>query len=481
MSTPVLTAPPRSPARQAGAYVLFVGVPLLLLMATMRYGAALPTPAGANAARPSGTPNSAFDLRSLILQLLVIVGAARLCGALLVSLGQPRVVGEMLAGILLGPSVLGQLAPTLSLALFPAGSLPLLQALAQVGVLLFMFVVGLELDVGQLRRHGRLAVITSHASIVAPFLLGAALSLALYTRFAPAGVSFAPFALFMGAAMSVTAFPVLARILADRGLTRTPLGVMAIACAAVDDVTAWCILAAVVVVARAGALSELGPTIVGTAVYLLVMFTLVRRMLGALVRRSLAREGRAEPLLAAVMLVALASAWTTERLGIHAVFGAFLVGALMPSTEAVVTTLVERLRDLMVVLLLPVYFAFTGLRTAIGLLSGPTLWAVCAAVLLVAIVGKLGGTAVAARTMGMPWRQSVALGALMNTRGLMELVILNVGLDIGVISPVLFTMMVIMALVTTAITTPLVTWVTRGGSMGDRTALSGGDEERPRD
>jgi Kef-type K+ transport system membrane component KefB len=278
----------------------------------------------------------------------------------------------------------------------------------------------------------------------------------------------------MGAAMSVTAFPVLARILTDRGLTRTPLGVLAIACAAVDDVTAWCILAAVVVVARAGALSELGPTIVGTAVYLLVMFTLVRRLLGALVRRSLAREGRAEPLLAAVMLVALASAWTTERLGIHALFGAFLVGALMPSTEAVVAALVERLRDLMVVLLLPVYFAFTGLRTAMALLSDPTLWAVCAAVLLVAILGKLGGTALAARTMGMPWRQSIALGALMNTRGLMELVILNVGLDIGVISPALFTMMVMMALVTTAITTPLVTWVTRGASMGDRAALSGG-------
>ena len=169
--------------------------------------------------------------------------------------------------------------------------------------------------------------------------------------------------------------------------------------------------------------------------------------------------------------VALASAWTTERLGIHALFGAFLVGALMPNTEVVVAALVDRLRDFMVVLLLPVYFAFTGLRTAMGLLSGPTMWAVCAAVLLVAIVGKLGGTAVAARAMGMPWRQSVALGALMNTRGLMELVILNVGLDIGVISPALFTMMVIMALVTTAITTPLVTWVTREGRKG-------GDEPR---
>ncbi len=442
--------------------MLLVGVPLLLLIATMRYGAGLPAPTGAGLVRPSGARASSFDLGRLILQLLAIVGAARVCGAALARLGQPRVVGEMLAGVLLGPSVLGQLSPRLSLALFPAESLALLQALAQVGVLIFMFLVGLELDVGLLRRNGRVAVIMSHASIVAPFLLGVALSLGLYAHFAPAGVPFVPFGLFMGAAMSVTAFPVLARILADRGLTRTALGVMAIACAAIDDVTAWCILAAVVIVARAGTLRELGPTLAGTAVYLLVMFTLVRRWLGALVHRSLARGGRSESLLAAVMVVALASAWTTERLGIHALFGAFLVGALLPRSESVAEVLVERLRDLMVVLLLPVYFAFSGLRTTIGLLSDPATWAVCVVVLLVAILGKLGGTAIAARTVGMPWRHALALGALMNTRGLMELVILNVGLDIGVISPTLFTMMVVMALVTTALTTPLVTWVSRG-------------------
>src|SRR5476649_127774 len=250
-------------------------------MATLRYGATLPASTGVSAVRLSGPSPAAFDLSNLILQLLVIVGAARLCGATLARVGQPRVVGEMLAGILLGPSVLGHFAPTASLALFPPQSFPLLQALAQVGVLLFMFVVGLDVDLAQLRRHGRMAVITSHASIIAPFLLGTTLSLALYSRFVPAGVSFVPFALFMGAAMSVTAFPVLARILADRGLTRTPLGIIAIACAAVDDVTAWCIFAAVVVVARAGALHELGATLAGTAVYLLVMFTVVRRMLGA--------------------------------------------------------------------------------------------------------------------------------------------------------------------------------------------------------
>jgi K+:H+ antiporter len=464
MATSQLTAKPRSVARQLSVYALLVGVPILLLLLTLRYGAGLRASTVAGAAHVATAARPAFDLGTLTMQLLLIVGMARVSGGALARLGQPRVVGEMFAGILLGPSVLGRFAPSLSLTLFPAASLPLLQALAQVGVLIFMFVVGLELDLGQLRRHGRVAVITSHASIITPFLLGAALSLSLYPRLAPAGVSFAPFALFMGAAMSVTAFPVLARILADRGLTRTPLGVLAIACAAVDDVTAWCILAAVVVVARAGTLSELGPTLAGTVVYLLVMFTVVRRMLAALARRSVERDGRTEPLLAAVMLLVLASAWTTERLGIHALFGAFLVGALLPSTEAVVETLVERLRDLMVVLLLPIYFAFTGLRMSVGLLSGPGMWAVCAVVLLAAITGKLGGTTIAARAMGMPWRSAAALGALMNTRGLMELVILNVGLDIGVISPTLFTMMVIMALVTTALTTPLVTWLTKGAT-----------------
>ena len=458
----MIPALPRSLARQVGVYVLLVGVPLLLLIVTMRYGAALPAPTGAGFLPRNGAGAPAFDLGRLILQLVAIVGAARLCGAALARVGQPRVVGEMLAGILLGPSVLGTLSPALSLALFPPGSLSILQALAQVGVLIFMFLVGLELDVGLLRRNGRVALITSHASIVAPFLLGVALALTLYTRFAPAGVRFVPFALFMGAAMSVTAFPVLARILTDRGLTRTPLGVLAIACAAVDDVTAWCILAAVVIVARAGTLRELWPTLAGTALYLLVMFTLVRHWLVALVRRSEGRGVRAESLLAAVILVALASAWTTERLGIHALFGAFLVGAILPSSKSVTEVLVERLRDVMVVLLLPIYFAFTGLRTTIGLLSDAAMWAVCIVVLLVAVLGKLGGTAVAARTVGIPWRHAVALGALMNTRGLMELVILNVGLDIGVISPALFTMMVVMALVTTALTAPLVTWVTRG-------------------
>jgi Kef-type K+ transport system membrane component KefB len=387
--------------------------------------------------------------------MVVIVGAARVAGSVLARLGQPRVVGEMAAGLLLGPSVLGRLAPSLMSMVFPTASLGYVSAVSQVGLLLFMFLVGLELDAVHLRRLGRTALLTSHASIVAPFLMGTALALWLYPRLAPAGVAFTPFALFVGAAMSVTAFPVLARILADRGMTATPLGALAIVCAAVGDVTAWCILAAVVVIARADGGASLAFTLVGTAVYLAVMFTLVRPLLARVAERSLRPASSAQTELAIVMLLTLASAWVTERLGIHAMFGAFLVGALLPPSGPLAESVSSRLHDLMIVLLLPLFFAFTGLRTTVALISGGWLWMVCGAVLLVAMAGKLGGSALAARAAGMRWRDALSLGALMNTRGLMELVILNVGLDIGVLSPTLYAMMVVMALVTTALTTPL--------------------------
>jgi Kef-type K+ transport system membrane component KefB len=351
--------------------------------------------------------------------------------------------------------VLGRVAPALSATLFPASSLGFVNAIAQVGLLLFMFLVGLELDPAHLRRRGQVALLTSHASIVAPLLLGTALALGLYARLAPAGVEFMPFALFMGAAMSVTAFPVLARILSDRGMSTTPLGALAIVCAAVGDVTAWCILAAVVMIARAAGAASLAFTLVGTAVYVLVMFTVGRRLLAFVAERASRPGSSAQTHLAIVMLLVLSSAWVTERLGIHAMFGAFLVGALLPPSGALVEALSSRLRDLMIVLLLPLFFAFTGLRTTVSLISGGWLWLVCGVVLLVAIAGKLGGSALAARASGMGWRDALSLGTLMNTRGLMELVILNVGLDIGVLSPTLFAMMVVMALVTTALTTPL--------------------------
>ena len=447
------------------AYGVLVGVPAMVIVALLRIGERLPTAAGAVATPRSAGGTPAFDLGLLTLQMVVIVAVARLTGSVLARFGQPRVVGEMAAGLLLGPSVLGRLAPSLMATVFPPASLGYVSAVAQVGLLLFMFLVGLELDAAHLRRRGRTALLTSHASIVAPFLLGTALALWLYPRLAPAGVAFTPFALFVGAAMSVTAFPVLARILADRGMTTSPLGALSIVCAAVGDVTAWCILAAVVVIARADGASSLAFTLAGTAVYLAVMFTLVRPLLARVAERAARPGSSAQTQHAIVMLLALTSAWATERLGIHALFGAFLVGALLPPSGPLAESLTSRLHDLMVVLLLPLFFAFTGLRTTVSLISGGWLWLVCGLVLLVAMAGKLGGSALAARAAGMRWRDALSLGALMNTRGLMELVILNVGLDIGVLTPTLYAMMVVMALVTTALTTPLLDLLRdRGGA-----------------
>jgi Kef-type K+ transport system membrane component KefB len=452
------------------AYALLVGIPAVLVALVLRIGAGLPAAPGFAGARRSASAAPSLDLGLLVLQIVAIICMTRVAGRAVGRLGQPRVVGEMLAGLVLGPSVLGRIAPGLSAALFPATSLGFVNALAQLGLLLFMFLVGLEVDLVQMRGRAYTAILTSHASILAPFLLGTALALWVYARYAPAGVGFTPFALFMGAAMSVTAFPVMARILAERGLTATPLGTLAITCAAVDDVSAWCILAAVVLVARAGNPATLALTLAGTAVYLAVAFTIGRRILARLAARMTDRASGVQGLLAVIVMLTLASAWITERLGIHALFGAFVVGATLPRTPVLVEALSSRIRDLMIVLLLPLYFAFTGLRTTVSLISGPLAWVSFAMILLVAIAGKLGGSAVAARLSGSRWRDALALGTLMNTRGLMELVILNVGLDIGVLSPPLFAMMVLMALVTTALTAPLLDALHRARSgVGDKT------------
>jgi Kef-type K+ transport system membrane component KefB len=414
-----------------------------------------------------------LDLGHLLLQLIVILVAARLAGRAVRSLGQPPVIGEMLAGLALGPSLLGAVAPRALAWLFPAGSLAPLAALSQLGVLLYMFCVGLRLDLDVLRGKAKAAVATSHASIAVPFAMGAALAPWLHGTLAPPGIGLLPFTLFLGAAMSVTAFPVLARILTDRGLLGTRIGSVAIASAAVDDVTAWCILAAVVAVARSAhdaasaAGRELAFTFLGTAMYVALVVTVGRRLLAAAERD---RERRRLPitpqLVSAAIIIALASAWITERLGVHALFGAFLAGTAMPRGTlapegGAATQIADRVEDVVGATLLPVFFAITGLRTSVGLLDDPGLWVACAAIFAVAVGGKVGGSAVAARLTGMSWRDALSIGALMNTRGLMELVILNVGLDIGVISPALFAMMVLMALATTAMTSPLVSVLRR--------------------
>jgi Kef-type K+ transport system membrane component KefB len=408
-------------------------------------------------------------LAILILQLIVIVLIARVCGAVASRAGQPAVVGEIAAGILLGPSLLGWVSPDFSSFVFPPQSLPTLQLLSQIGVILYMFVVGLELDPSHVRLRAHTAVAVSHVSIVFPFLLGALASLALFTPYAPAGVPFHAFAMFMGIAMSITAFPVLARILEERGLSRTPMGSTAITCAAVDDVTAWTLLAFVVaIVTSGGAVPRLFIMIAVAVGFVVTMLYGVRPLL----RRLLDPKGRHPALgkerTAIVLGVLFASALATELIGIHALFGAFVAGASMPRDSELRVRLRERLESFSSIFLLPLFFAFTGLRTEIGLLGTTRAWLICGGIIALATAGKLVGTSIAARWTGMDWRNALVLGALMNTRGLMELIALNVGYDLGILSPGIFAMMVIMALVTTALTGPLihlidaVHWKTRG-------------------
>ncbi|HUF37791.1 MAG TPA: cation:proton antiporter [Anaerolineales bacterium] len=399
-------------------------------------------------------------LPTLLVQIGVILVASRAVGFLFRKIHQPQVMGEMVAGILLGPSLLGWAAPGIFNTVFPSESLGYLNSLSQIGLLLFMFLVGLELDPKILRGRGRTAFVTSNVSIIVPFSLGILLAYFLYPRLSDDSVSFTGFALFLGTAMSITAFPVLARILTERNLLRTPLGTVAIASAAVNDVTGWIILAGVVLVVRAtGATIPLWLTLTGTVLYVLVMFLLIRPGFQKL-EVLFEKRGRInQNMLALILFLVLVSALTTEWLGIHALFGAFLAGAIMPKKYRFVHALAEKLNDAAVVLLLPIFFAFTGLRTSIGLVNGAEMWFYCGLIILVAIAGKFGGATLSARFTGMSWREAGALGILMNTRGLMELVLLNIGLDIGVISPSLFAMMVLMALVTTFMTSPILEWV----------------------
>jgi Kef-type K+ transport system membrane component KefB len=443
-----------------GIYASLAGIPLVGLLAVLQLGSRMIGQPGLTNVRdsaPGGGPSVSQGLLVLILQIGIVLIAARGAGLVVQRFGQPMVVGEMLAGILLGPSLFGWLAPGLTLAIFPPASLGILSGVSQVGLVIFMFLVGLELN-PRLLRHGggHAAVVISHASIIVPFFLGSALALYLFPRLTDGSIAFPGFALFLGAAMSITAFPVLARILREGQLTNSAIGSLAITCAAVDDVTAWCMLAVIVVLVRApGVEHDLWVTLAGSFGYLAAVLLVGRRLFRHLETWHQRRGRVTQEMLALVLLLTLASAWTTEWLGIHALFGAFLIGAALPKGEAFVADLRHRLEDVTVVLLLPLYFAFTGLRTSIALLNGPDMWSFFSLIMLVAIAGKFGGALVAARMVGIRWRESSVIGILMNTRGLVELVILNVGLDIGVLPPAIFTMMVLMALVTTAMTGPL--------------------------
>lgn len=402
--------------------------------------------------------NFRTSLSILLTQIIVILILAGLFRRLFRAIHQPPVMGEMIAGIVLGPSVLGLIYPDALTFLFPASSLETLRLLSQIGVVLFMFIVGMELNIQHVREKGSAAVMISHASIVVPFLLGSTLSLFLYRDLAPPGTSFTAFALFIGVAMSITAFPVLARILEDRNMTHTLLGSMALTCAAVDDVTAWCILALVIAIVKSTGIAGSAITIGLTLLFALAMILLVRPQLVRVIRDSESQQHRRR-LIPIVLAFVFGCALITETIGIHALFGAFIAGAVMPPATEFRIFLKDKLEAFGSYALLPLFFAFTGLRTQISLLNDWQGWLMCAVIVIVAIAGKLGGSMLMTRWTGMSWPSAFSVGVLMNTRGLVELVVLNIGYDLGILSGRIFAMMVLMALVTTFMTGPLLSLV----------------------
>ena len=395
----------------------------------------------------------------VLIEVLIVIGLSRLVGLGFKAIKQPLVIGEIFAGIMLGPSLFGLIAPGLAHSLFPAETMPYLNVLSQIGLIFFMFLIGLELNPKYLSGNLKTAILISNLSIIVPFASAFGLSFVLYHLVSNNHVNFAPFALFLGAAMSITAFPVLARIITENNLQGTRLGTLALTCAAVDDVTAWCILAVAIAVARHGSIDQQAIlTIIESVVYIGFMFTIGRWFLKRLSKHH-HRAGRLSQLVLAIIYMGVvASALITEFIGIHLIFGAFLLGAVMPKDEELVRELAIKTEDFVLIFLLPIFFAYSGLKTQIGLLNSPNLWLLSALILLVAIGGKYTGTYVAARLSGIDKREASALGWLMNTRGLTELIVLNIGLELGVITPLLFTMLVIMALVTTFMTSPLLEW-----------------------
>ncbi|MCE3294876.1 MAG: transporter, family [Crocinitomicaceae bacterium] len=399
--------------------------------------------------------NLQHPLALIIAQIVTIILVARLFGWLFNKIGQPSVIGEIIAGIVLGPSLFGMYFPEASKMLFPVQSLENLKILSQIGLIFFMFIVGMEIDTKILKNKAHQAVVISHASIVIPFALGIVLAYFIYQGYAPHGISFLAFSLFMGIAMSITAFPVLARIVQERGLHKTKLGTLVITCAAADDITAWCILAMVIAIVKAGTFVSSLYTMALAITYVILMIKLLRPFLKRIGDLNEGKNVLSKGIVAIFLLALLISSYATEVIGIHALFGAFMLGAIMPENIRFRSIFVEKIEDFSVVLLLPLYFVFTGLRTQIGLLDNWDAWKLAALVITVAVTGKFVGSALAARFVGQSWKDSLMIGALMNTRGLMELVVLNIGYDLGVLTPEVFAIMVIMALVTTFMTGPL--------------------------
>jgi Kef-type K+ transport system membrane component KefB len=445
-------------------YPVMIGGAVGLFLLVRSAGSTLVAPAPAVAVAAANATSAKADvLLHVLLALVVVIIAARACGTLCRRIHQPPVIGEVIAGILLGPSLLGRMSPTATTYLLPPTVAPFLAIIAQIGVILFMFLVGLELNAGQLKHRTQATVAISHASILVPFVLGSWLALWLYPKLSTSDVPFTVFALFLGVSLSVTAFPVLARILTDRGVHRTHLGIVALTCAAVDDVTAWCLLAFVMAVAKAEVSGAI-VTVILTVLYVGFMLLVARPLIIRAVRAQELRKEVSQSAIAVVVVGVLLSTLATEAAGIHAIFGAFLVGAIIPYDSRLAVDLTQKLEDLVVVLFLPAFFAFTGMRTQIGLVHGASQWLLCGVILATASIGKFGGTFAAARISGFGNRDAASLGILMNTRGLVELIVLNIGLDLRILSPALFAMLVLMAIITTFATTPILHLITRNAN-----------------
>ncbi|HEX5329570.1 cation:proton antiporter [Sulfuricurvum sp.] len=451
------------------ALILFFGIAIALIL---HYGSLLENPLFSEIIAPTASiPTTLSDtflkqlhhpLPLLLIQFIVIMIVTRLFGYLVSFVAQPTVVGEILAGIILGPSLMGALFPDMFITLFPKESLGNLHLISQLGLIFFMFVVGMELDFDKIKKQSSASVFISHVSIIFPFFLGVALAYWLYPIFAPKNISFIPFALFIGIAMSITAFPVLARIIKEKNLSDTRYGSMAITCAAADDITAWYILALIIAFSISGSLSSSIVLLIFIAVYVITMFYVVRPLLakiGHAQSERLSMNG-----MSFIIVLLLLSSLATEAIGVHALFGAFMAGAMMPSSAVsrLKELIAPRLEYVSLLVLLPLFFALTGLRSEIGLLNSVDAWIVCGGIIVIAVFGKLFGSALASKYMGFSWRDSFALGILMNTRGLMELVVLNIGYEMGILSTELFTMFVVMALATTIMTGPFLNLITRG-------------------
>lgn len=405
--------------------------------------------------------NVEHHLSTLLIQVIVILATVRLFGFIFRFIGQPAVIGEIVAGVVLGPSLLGHFFPGAFESLFPTESLNNLGLLSQIGLVLYMFAIGMELDFSILKTKINQTLVISHAGIVVPFFLGIVASYFIYEEYAASNTAFLPFSLFIGISMSITAFPVLARIIQERNMTKTPIGTLTIASAANDDVTAWCLLAIVIAIAQAGTFTSALFSIGLTAIYIVSMFAIVRPLLKKLGETYINTETINKTSVSFIFLVLVISATITEIIGIHALFGAFIAGVVMPPNFGFRKLMTDKVEDIALFFFLPLFFAFTGLRTEIGLLNTPELWMVCGGLIIVAIAGKLGGCSIASRLIGETWKDSLTIGVLMNTRGLMELIALNIGYEMGIIPPSVFVILVIMALVTTFMTTPLLNLIKR--------------------